>query len=833
MTQPTTGPLSTVRVVDATTGPRGIFASKLLRSLGAEVLKIEPPGGDPLRSHRPFLHGEPGLERSLRWLHFAGGLKSIVLDLDEAADRETFARLVERSDVLLENSAPGALGAIGLDFETLRRHNPALVMTSLTPFGLSGPHRDWLGSDIVGYATGGMMSLTGEPDTAPVRLGGGQADHLAGLYGAVGTLMALNHAATTGEGQHVDVSQQDAVACTLVDAGVTYYDFNGQLNPRRLGTQHPIVVPVLATPTSDGHELIDVLEPLQWRALVEWMNEAGVDVEFLEDSDYEAPMNRLPLRDVINLLVAEAAAKYTKVELYERLQSSRIPSAPVSTPADVAENAQLVARGFFRETTLRATGETVRAPGPPMGFTATPAAGPAPAPALDEHRDEILALAARPRHPATLPHVLRRGRRSGARRALDGIRVIDFSWALAGPWAGRLLAREGAEVIRVESAHRLDALRHFGPDPERAGAYINANGGKLGAAIEIVTEQGRDLALRLVAEADVVLENFRPGVMGRLGLGRDQLTAVNRSIVTCSMPAQGSTGPHREFVAYAPVLMSLAGFTHLTGFPEGNPSAVCTGFIDQLASAHAVIGILSALRHRDRTGESQHVEVSQFEAAVGMLDAAMLEFFANGTVRERDGNADPNLAPHGCYPCLGEDDWVTIAITDDSQWPSLAEVIGCSAWADNAALATADGRRAAGAEIDAAISEWTRARTPHEAANALQSAGVPGGAVQRVGDLVERDEHLSARGVYEEVDHPAMGTIRLDSSPFRLLGTPGSLRRRGGPLLGQDTRAVLLDILGLDKATVESLAEQGALTVQASDTWQERDRHYDTADNDD
>jgi crotonobetainyl-CoA:carnitine CoA-transferase CaiB-like acyl-CoA transferase len=803
-------PLADLRVLDLLEGDRGVFAAKLLTTLGAEVIKVEPPEGDRLRGDAPFLGEERGRERSLRWHHYRAGNESLVLDLrGSAADRVRLAELAASADVVLENLAVGELDALGLGYETLAAANPGLVMASITPFGQTGPRREWLGSDLVGYAVGGMMSLTGEPDEPPVRLGGGQAHQFAGMYAAMGVLAAIARRAVTGVGTRVDVSVQEAVASSIADAGVTYFQFNDGLNPGRVGTEHPIVVPVLVSPCADGHMLIDCLEQHQFRGLVSWARDNGAYVDPLDDPALDVAMNRLPLREMINALIEAALAGFAKDDVYEPLQSLRVPSAPVSSVPDLESNAQLAARSFFAEVELTEGGAKLKTAGSPFRFEANSTVAPDRGPRLGEHGEAGIDPA---RKQAETGAVRRRGRPwASGPRALDGIRVLDFSWALAGPWCGRMLAREGAEVIRIESSKRLDALRHFAADPEEAGAFINANSGKLGISLDLSDPEGAALARRLAAEADVVLDNFRPGVMERLGLDHAKLREVNPEIITCSLPAQGETGPHREYVAYGPVLHALAGFTYMTGHADGPPSAICTGFVDQLAAAHAAIGILAAIHHRDLTGEGQHVEISQFEASIGMLDSVVLDYFANGNVRGRIGNADQNLAPHGAYRCRGEDEWLTVAVTADEQWPALAAAIGRADLAADPGLAEAAGRRAAAADLDAAIGAWSAERDAEAAMIELQEAGVPAAKVQRVGDMLERDPQLAARGFYEATDHPVKGEVIVDGGAFRIEAAPGDLHRRPGPLLGQDTRVVLEELLGLDPAEIERLAAAGTI----------------------
>ena len=805
-------PLDGVRVIDLLDGSTGVLAARLLSILGAEVIKVEPPEGDSLRGHGPFLGGREGAERSLPWHHFRRGARSVALDPEgSAADLVTLRGLLAGADVLLENRGQRRLGELGLDFAALVAANPGLVVTTVTPFGSSGPRSDWLGTDLIGYATGGMMALTGEPDQPPVRLGGGQADQLAGMYAALGTLCALTARTSTGVGRHVDVSVQESVASTFADAGITFFQLNDGMNPTRVGTEHPVVVPVFACPCKDGHMLINASETHQFRGLVEWAASTGAYVEPLEDPSFDQAMNRLPMRDLVNALISDAARECEKAKMYEELQARSVPVTPISSTVDLETNPQLVAREFFERVEVGEDGREARDAGSPFRFDGERQVPSRRAPRLDEDREGL--LAGRPSTAAADPRPIRSGRPwADGRRSLDGVRVVDFSWALAGPWAGRLLAHEGAEVIRVESSVRLDMLRQMAPEPELAGAFINANAGKLDFCVDLKDPEGAALARRLAATADVVLDNFRPGVMERLGLDQASLAAQNPRIITCSMPAQGESGPHREFVSYGPGLHALAGFTYMTGYPDGPPTAICTGFVDQLAAGHAAIAILAAVRRRDLTGEGCHVELSQFEAAVGMLGSAVLEHFADGVTRTRQGNADDNFSPHGIHRCKGEDSWVAIAVDRESAWPRLARAIGAAELAEDPGLATAAGRRERAAELDALIGAWTAGRDAEAAATLLQEAGVPAGKFQTVGDLLEHDPHLRERGFYELAHHPRVGDVWLDGGAFEVEGEAGDLHGRAGPLLGEHTRELSRQVLGLSDEEIDRLAAAGTIT---------------------
>jgi crotonobetainyl-CoA:carnitine CoA-transferase CaiB-like acyl-CoA transferase len=791
-----------LRVLDLVAGSAGAYAGKLLGMLGADVVIVEPPEGDSLRFQTPFLDGVPGIERSLGWNHRAVNARSLVLDLNDPDDRLAARDLAVGSDVLLENRSSEWLQARELDEPSLRGDAPELVYTSMSPFGRTGPRAGWIGGDLVAYAAGGMMALTGEPDAAPVRLAGAQGEHLTGLYAAMATLAALASRAVTGAGQHVDVSMQESVACSFVDAGFSLPQVDGS-HPCRNGTQHPLIVPLFSAPAADGVAIINCPMPNQFGVVLNWLAECGVEVPDEMRAALPSLPARLPLRAMINETISRATRQHPKEHIYRTLQSRSAPAAPVNTAADVITSKQLLDRDFFDSIELTTPGRKAALPRPPFRFSGTALGATRPAPTLGR-TDLPAGSGVRP-----TPSARRRGAPNGT-GPLAGLRVVDFSWALAGPWTARMLACDGAEVIRVESGRRLDTLRAMGSSPERSPTFIDANAGKRSVALDLTTSGGLDIALRLARTADVVLENFRPGVMDRLGLGYDVLSSDHPELIMCSMPAMGSTGPDRDYVAYGPVLLALSGITGSTGHPDGPSTAIGSGYVDQVSAGHAAVAVLAALAHRDRTGQGQYIELAQLEAAVSVLGSAVLEQFAGAPERGLSGNRDLNAAPHGCYRCAGEDEWLVVSILHDDQWQALARVLDRPDLADDRTLTTLEGRLARQDELDAAIGRWAAPRDKHDAVRMLQAAGVPAGGVTRTAELLT-DEHLRARGFFEPVEHPVVGTIDLLRAPYLLSATPNGLTGRAGPLLGADTEDVLRDLLGVTAEEYGALIESGAV----------------------
>ncbi|MFD7433082.1 CaiB/BaiF CoA transferase family protein [Streptomyces sp. NPDC059861] len=402
-----------------------------------------------------------------------------------------------------------------------------------------------------------------------------------------------------------------------------------------------------------------------------------------------------------------------------------------------------------------------------------------------------------------------------SRLPLDGIRVADFTWVGAGPFLTKPLADHGADVIKIESRTRTDPIRSMAPfrdgspGTDRSGYFANRNTSKRSVCLDLKDPRGRDLALELIARSDVVANNFTPGTMDRLGLGYQDVLEVRPDVVYLDMPMQGNAGPHRDFRGYGLTIAAAGGLLGLTGHFGRPPVGTGTNYPDHVPNPlHAAVAVLAALRRRRRTGEGQYIELAQLESTVNVVGPALLAAAA-GLPTGRSGNEDTVAAPHGVYPCAGEDRWCALSITTDDHWTALTETLGHPGWASRPGFATAEGRRAARQELDEAVASATAARPADELAEALTAAGVPAAVVSDAGQVLA-DPQLNARGHWVVLDHPEMGPSVYDNIPYRLSATPGALRGPA-PLLGADTRAVCVGLLGLDPDTYEHLAEEGVV----------------------
>lgn len=405
--------------------------------------------------------------------------------------------------------------------------------------------------------------------------------------------------------------------------------------------------------------------------------------------------------------------------------------------------------------------------------------------------------------------------------ALAGIRIADLTIITAGAAATQILADFGAEVIKVEAGRYPDPFRSWGSGltppadidrPWDASPPFNVvNRNKLGLSLDLKDPRGREVFLRLVAVSDVVTENFRRGVMERLGLGYDELRKVRPDLVMVSFSSQGNDGPESGYASYGSTLDALSGLMSVTGYDENSPvwSGNDVNYPDQVVSLLGAGIILAGLRYRRLTGRGIYIDLSQRELVTAMLGEVILDYTVNGRRRTPSGNRDGSMVPHGCYPCRGEDAWVAIAVEDDRQWAALCRAMGRPHLASDPDFATLPARRRRAAEIDALISEWTSRYDKREVMGLLQAVGVPAGAVLNGRDLLE-DPHLKARGFFTRVDHPVGGPQLQRTWPFNLSRTPGTVRSPA-PCLGEHTRRVLTGLLGYSDAEVDELEAAGVI----------------------
>lgn len=400
-------------------------------------------------------------------------------------------------------------------------------------------------------------------------------------------------------------------------------------------------------------------------------------------------------------------------------------------------------------------------------------------------------------------------------KALEGVKVADFTWVGVGPVTTKYLADHGATVVRVESTTRTDILRRLPPykdeEPgvDRSGFFANFNTNKWGLTLNLSTPKGIQVAKRLIAWADIVAENFSPGAMGKWGLDYESVKKIKADIIYYSASSQGQGGPHGRMRGFGDTLVSLTGLTHITGWPDVAPTPPHGAYTDFIAPRFGAVSILAALDYRRRTGKGQHLDLSQLETALQFIGPLILDCSVNGRIFDRVGNSDPYAAPHGAYPCQGEDRWCVIAVYTDEEWNALCKVMGNPPWSRDDKFSTLSMRKENQEELDKLIGGWSKDYTPEQVMQTLQKEGVAAGVVQRPSDLFS-DPQLAHRRHFVVLNHREIGPHAYDGIPFHLSETPGELAR-AAPCIGQDNEYVLKEILGMSDEEVAELVVTGAL----------------------
>lgn len=791
--------LAGIRVVDFSGQIAGPYCSKLLVDGGADVVKIEPHGGDPLRRWSAS-GADLGERDSALFTFLNAGKRSVV---GTAADARVRA-LVAEADLVIEAHGLETDVAERLDAPALRAAHPALVVLSMTPYGLTGPFADRLATEFTLQAESGSIGMRGLMGHEPIAAGGRVTEWAAGVYGAVAALPAVLRARATGRGEHIDLS-------LLETANFVFTNFSETMNRLMNGSpgvpEHAFLAPTVETPsiepTADGYVGFCTNSRQQFSDFLLLIERPDLQ----EDEQLAQFAGRLMRFQEWSEIIDAWLAKHTTAEIVERASLLRIPVAPVCNGQTVLEHEQLVARGVYAKD---AEGRFER-PRRPYRIDAADPPPSRPAPALGAHTESAAFSDDRPPPLSGFDGAL----------PLEGLRVLDLTAWWAGPSATLLLATLGAEVIRVESARRPDGLRmvggmmaaHYDAWWEASTHFLQTNCNKQDVTLDLSTAEGLALLERLVGKCDAIVENFTPRVLENFGLTWDRVRKLNPTALLMRMPAFGLSGPWRDNTGFAQTMEQLSGMAWVTGHADDQPR-IPRGPCDPLAGMHGAFAFLVALADRAATGRGHHVESTMVESALNVAAEQVVEWSAYGNLLHREGNRSPLAAPQGLYPCapgpLGEANWLAISVAADSQWRALCGALGDPDWSRDPALDTRAGRRAAHDAIDAALRAFTGTRDRVALAAALRALGIPASEVANPCRLLETNPQLRSRGYFETPEHPVVGAMPLPSFPFRYASHERWLRTPA-PTLGQHNEDVLGRLLGLSTQERRDLEAAGVI----------------------
>ena len=797
--------LDGLQVLDISEGLAAPFAAKLLGDLGADVIKLEPPDGDSARRRGPFADSEDP-ETSAPFLYANTSKRSVVIDPSDPDDAALRAHLLERADIIISHETEPSLAARGFGHAQLSSINPRVVLTTVTGFGSHGPYADWQWNHLTAGALGGFTHLCGREHREPLQLGASVTETLTGAYAAVATLIAVYAAQEHGRGDHVDVSVMETAinAALLV---VQRYDYIGDVGVRRADIGP---APSFILPTSDGYVGANVLTQAQWEMLCQFFGKP----EFIDDPLFADGWSRMAnSRDLASQLAEETRTR-TAEDIFHDAQTWRIPFGLIPTLSDVLNMLPHREREFFLDFEHPRAGR-VRMPGIPWRFGDERPLGRR-TPLLGEHNDEVRREFQQTE--TTEPKSLSprsaggdaAGRGGAPHRPLEGLRVIDLSMFMSGPMTSLVFADGGADVIKVESVQRIDGWRAGGVSEdfwwEWAPQFNWVNRNKHGITLNLTDERGADVIRHMVREADILVENYTPRVMGNFGLSYERLREINPELIMISMPGFGLTGAWSHYTAFANTTEQMSGLPHLTGYADDQPIFSGTTGGDPLAGIMGALALLSALERRRRLNAQSepggcHIDLSQTETATSFTGEAVTAYSISGEDPGRVGNYHPRVAPHNTYPCR-HDHWLAIACETDAQFADLARLIGRDDWIQR--YPAFSDRDAARAEVDAAIGEWTRAQDAGQLMRELQALGIVAGVVYDGRDLLE-DEHLLARSFYITQHHTYAGARRYPLQPYHFANWSGPEVDRPSPTLGRDTRDVLARLTTLTEAQIDQM----------------------------
>jgi crotonobetainyl-CoA:carnitine CoA-transferase CaiB-like acyl-CoA transferase len=791
------GALSHLRVVEIGSSPAASYCARLFADFGADVQKAEPPAGDPLRRAAPLTSN--GQSAWFAFLNF--NKSSMVLDSSASA---SLAQLVAGCDILIDGRDIDAADCPALDLAALKRNHPGLIHVGTSWFGNDGPYAKFAATCSTIRALTGLVKLVGPEEGPPMHAPDFQTGILGGLWGFIAAASSVLGRMRDGRGgsHHLSIFE----ASIAVTEYIMFESFLRGDIMRRIGVNRfwP-TFPVGIYETKQGWLGVTTVTPAQWRAFCEML---GL-LDLRDDKSLLLGLDRLQHVEMIEGKILPRLKQRTAQEWFAEGLRRKIPIVPVPEIADLIADGEKRARGAI--VPIEIGGERGFTAGSMQRLTGTPPRRGGKVPDIGEQQAHA-AKAPAPRAaeatgaPGDLP--------------LAGIRVIDFSMGWAGPICTRTLADLGADVIKIEAIQYPDWWRGVDRRPayvldkqyEKTVRYCIMNRNKRGITLDLTRDQGLNLAQRLVADADLVVDNYSVEVLPKLGLGYDIVSKLNPKLVMMSMSAFGAGSMHRDCRAYGSTLEQGSGLPSVVGEAGGPPVMSHTAFGDAVGGLNGCAAALTALINAKLTGKGQFIDLAQIECMMPFAAPWIVAHSIDGETPQRYGNRHPDFVPHGCFRCGGEDGWVVVAVSNDAMWPKLANLLGRKDWATDATLKTAAGRRKIESEIEAAITAWTSTRTPDEAMAALQATGIASGVARMPINLLN-DPQLHARGFIQEIDRAFIGKHPQPSLPFRDGDKPLAIRS-APPTLGEHNREILVGLLGLSEAEFEELTRDGIIGTE-------------------
>jgi crotonobetainyl-CoA:carnitine CoA-transferase CaiB-like acyl-CoA transferase len=838
----------------------GEYCGKVLAGLGADVVRVEPPGGESTRGYGPFYADVPDRNRSLYFWHYNLGKRGIELDLDGELGRREFAALAASADVIIDSRPREYLPSRRIGYDDLAITNPGLVYARISPFGDTGPWADYAASDLVHLALGGVMMNCGyDPDpsgcydTPPLAPQMWQSYHIAGEMTAMSIIGALYYRQSSGRGQRLSTSVHEAVSKNT-ETDLPDWIFLRQSH-LRLTCRHSAAIPrgpSLAM-CKDGRYLLPYRTYLRgsgtvssWDGTVALLKRYGMQ-EDLEEPKYDTDYRNSDqaIERVSRLTDKLISRLLFRRDLWRQAQEHNLPWAPLRRPEENVADEHWLVRGAFFEVYHPELDESFIYTG---GKWVTEGLawprGPR-APLVGEHSQQVRQEWSEPARRAPVyssPRAAQAPVRSvhGQPFALSDVRIIDLSWMLASAGAGRFLSAMGAEVIKVEHSTHWDGMRYSlggcppggraererasGPlpkptfnNPNRGGAFMEINAGKCSLSLDLKQPRGREILERLIRDCDMVVEGFSPGTMTRMGLGYERLRELNPSIIYVQQSGFGELGRYGRARAYGPTAQAMTGISEMSGLPEPFPPAgIGYSYLDWFGAYNMAVAMLAALYRRNTTGQGCHIDASQGETGLYLTGTAILDYTVNGRRWSRFGNRSPYkpAAPHGAYPTAGDDRWIAIASFTGAHWRALLDVLGRPEWADDPRFATLKSRLANQDSLDELVGAATIGHDGFVLMGQLQARGVPAGVCQSAQDRYETDPQLAHLGWLVELDQTEIGRWPVKEHPVRLSETPthiGGRLNRSGPNYGEDTERILSGLLGLAPAEIDELRRCGII----------------------